>query len=196
MNTRESPTGISGLYDSLATDHGCGMNFKYDVSETDILAFSERFYSSSPSHRKTRESTRLLLPLILTPVTLLFIYKFGFSPIPVAIFLVTAIGWYVLYPWRFDMQVRRYAKKQMQESGFANLFGTYEVSINDEHLTSIGPVGESKYKWNAVNRAELSEKYLFVFLSGPQGLVIPVSQVGFDVARQACDTINQNVKSA
>jgi len=159
------------------------MNFKYDVSETDILALSERYYSSSTSHRKTRESARLLLPLILIPVTLLFIYKFGFSPIPVAIFSVTAIGWYVLYPWRFDMRVRRYAKKQMQESGFANLFGTYEV-------------GESKYKWNAVNRAELSEKYLFVFLSGPQGLVIPVSQVGFDIARQACDTINQNVKSA
>ena len=125
-----------------------------------------------------------------------FIYKFGFSLLATALFLGAMIAWYTLYPRRFDSRVRKHLKKQMQESGYANMFGSYEININDDHLASVGPTGDSKHKWNAVNRAELSEEYLFVFLSGPQGLPIPVNEIGVDAARQACDAINQNVKNA
>ena len=172
------------------------MNLKFNVSEKDVLAFSERYYRSSPSHNRVRESTRIMLPLMLTPVMLLFIYNFGFSPLPSVIFLVAMAGWYVLYPRRFDKRVRKYMEKQMKESSYSNMFGAYELSFDDEHLMSTGPTGESKYKWNAVNRAELSDEYLFVFLSGPQGFTIPINQIGFDVAHQACNVINDNVKNA
>ena len=167
------------------------MHLQFTISESDALAFSENFYRSSAAHQKARRSARLILPIFLTPVMLLFLYRFGFSPIPIAIFVVAMISWFMLYPLRFDKRVRKHAKKQMGESSYAKIFGTYELSFDDTYLRSFGPTGESKYNWEAVHRVELTDTYLFVFLSGPMGYPISIGQIGFETAQRSYNEIKR-----
>jgi len=51
----------------------------------------------------------------------LIVYRFGILPRPIAVFLVSVVAWYCLYPKRFDARVQKYTKKQMRESSFTKM---------------------------------------------------------------------------
>ena len=172
------------------------MKLRFTVSEPDVLALSENFYRSSPIHRKSRQSSRLYLPIVLTPLMLLFIYSFGFSLVPISIFLAAMILWYAFYPLHFDKRLRNHAQKQLQESSFSNVFGVYDIELRDDHLISSGPTGDSRLNWDSIHRTEITDEYLFVFFSGPTGIPISISQIGIELARKANNEINRYRKKA
>ena len=167
------------------------MKLRFTVTETEALALTENFRSNSPTHRRARQRARLFLPILLSLTLALFVYRFGFAPAPIGVLASAILLWYFLYPLRFDSLARRQATSQMQESSYANMFGNYEMEITQSHLFSTGPAGESKFKWNAVRRTELTDEYLFVFMSGSMGYPISIDQIGPEAARQAADEINR-----
>ena len=172
------------------------MKLSFTVSEPEAVAFSENFRLESPTHRKARRSSRLFLPIILCPILLMFVYRFGFSPVPIGILLLLMVSWYVFYPMRYDSLCRRRAALQMQEPAFQGMFGSYDLDINEDCLLAVGAAGESKYNWDAVRRTELTDEYLFIYLSGPMGYPISIRQVGAEVATQANEEINRLRKIA
>jgi YcxB-like protein len=167
------------------------MKLAFDVSERDMLAFSERYHRASRTHNRARQSARLLLPMMLLPVMLLFFLNFGFSPAPIVILVMAMIGWYVYYPMRFDKCVRNQVRKQMCESSYSNMFGAYEITLDEDSLKSSSPTGEARYNWDAVDRVELTDDYLFVFLSGPMGYPVSIDQIGANAAHEAFEEMNR-----
>ena len=172
------------------------MKLTFNVSEPETLAMTEQFYKDSPSHQRIRNRTRWTLPLILVPIVILFTLRFGFALPSIAVFAVGIVAWIVIAPHRFDARIRRYALNQMKESSFAKSFGKYTIQINDEHLLSDGPTGHTEYNWDAVDRTILTDKYLFVFLSGPLGFPIKTIDVGSEEAIKAHGRIQQLIKTA
>lgn len=161
------------------------MNLTFSVSEPQILAMTKQYYSDSVYHQRLRSRSRWTLPILLLPVMVLFTIQFGFSWSSTAVFLIGMIGGFVIAPKRFDAQVKRYAIQQMQESSYPKSFGKYEITIDEKNLVSHGPTGYTEYHWDAVDRAILTDDYLFIFLSGPTGFPIQITEVGTDVAKKA-----------
>ncbi len=168
----------------------------FTVSEADAIAFSEQFYRDSPTHQKARTRERWIGPLVFLPVTLLLMLLFGsvVLALPIAaIYLIGVVAWFLITPKLFDARVRRYAKLQMKESSYKKLFGKGIVRFGETGIEDEGPTGHANYAWNAVDRAVLTEDYLFVFLTGPMGYAIKVEEIGPEMARTAYDEIQKRI---
>ena len=84
----------------------------------------------------------------------------------------------------------------MKESSYAKSFGEYTIQINEGQLLSDGPTGHAEYNWNAVDRAILTDKYLFIYLSGASGFAIKTSEIGTENAKKAHNRIQQLIEMA
>ena len=51
----------------------------------------------------------------------------------------------------------------MGESAYAEMFGGYEIEINNEHLLPNSPTGQSKDNWDAADRIHLTDGLLLYF---------------------------------
>ncbi len=172
------------------------MKLTFNLNEPEALALTELFYKDSPSHQRIRNRTRWVLPIFLLPIVILFTLQFGFSLPSIVVFAIAIVGWIIIAPRRFDTQIRRYAQNLMKESSYAKSFGEYTIQINDGHLLSNGPTGHAEYNWNAVDRAILTDKYLFIYLSGASGLAIKTSEIGTENALNAHSRIQQLIEIA
>ncbi len=172
------------------------MTLTFNVSENETLALTEQFYKDSASHQRLRNRTRWVVPLFLLPIMLLFTLQFGLSLLPTVVFLIGIAGWFAIAPLRFDARIKRYAIQQMKESSYAKSFGKYVVQIGEANLVSDGPTGHTEYNWDAIDRAILTDDYLFVFLSGPMGLPIKTADIGHEDARRAYAIIQQRIATA
>lgn len=104
-------------------------------------------------------------------------------------------AWWLLYPRRFDAQIRAHAKKQMGESSYSKNLGPYELQLLDEHLRSTSPLGSSTYAWTGVDRVAMDSGYLYIFLSGPLGYPIRISEIGQHAAQRAYNFVSERISS-
>jgi hypothetical protein len=87
-------------------------------------------------------------------------------------------------------------KKQFQESSAEKAFGEYKVKIDERCLISQGPTGYTEYRWDSVDRVLMTDEFLFLFLAGPAGLPIRITEVSEPVAKKAYETIQTLVARA
>jgi hypothetical protein len=166
------------------------MILNFTVTEDDVLAFTQRYLRDSKSHQNIRARVRWSLPIIMIAMVCYYSWRDGLSWTALVIFGGIALLWWLLYPRRFDARIRELAKKQMKESSYAKSFGRYEVVLFDQHLRSTSPTGSSTYVWSAVDRVEMDPEYLYIFLSGPLGYPIRLSEIGREAAQSAFEFIS------
>ena len=65
----------------------------------------------------------------------------------------------------------------------------YHLKISDQFLICDSPTGYSEYRCDAVDRATMTDEYLFIFLAGPTGFPIRIAGVGSSVAAEAYEKI-------
>lgn len=172
------------------------MELKFTIAEPETIAFSEQYYKDSASHRRIRNRTRWILPVLLLPVFVLFTYQFGFSWTTLALFVAAAIAWSLIAPRRFDSRVKKYMQSQMLESSYSKMFGAYKVKLEDKHLACDSPTGYTEYCWDAVDRVTMTDDFLFIFLAGPSGFPIRISEIGTSIAEEAYGKIQTFIARA
>ena len=84
-------------------------------------------------------------------------------------------------------------EKTLDEGSHHKNFGQCELAISESGLHSIAPSGESKFHWESVDRTLLTDTYLFIFLNGPIGYPVPISEVGKESARAAYEYVNEHI---
>jgi hypothetical protein len=171
------------------------MTLNFTLTETDALAFTERFHHDSKAHQAIRTRARWSLPLILLVIACFSTWRFGPLPASFAIFLIFSVAWWLFYPRWFDARVRALVKKQLSETSNIRNLGTYELQLLNEHLHSISPLGSSTYAWAGIDRVVMDSDYLYIFLSGPMGYPIRISEIGLDAAQRAHDFISERINA-
>mgnify|MGYP001389581527 CR=1 FL=1 len=165
------------------------MTLNFKIREEDALALNEQFLRGSPSHQKMRARQRWALPCVMLVLLLFTGFSRGFKLSSTLLCAGVAAAWFVIYPKRMDALVRKCVGRQMAESSYPKSFGTCELTISEEGMHSISPLGSALYGWSGVDRAELTPEYLFIFLAGPLGYPIRRSEVGSDVAEAAYEYV-------
>lgn len=167
------------------------MTFQFRVGEEESLAFVMRFIHRSPAHRKSRMKVRWRLPAIMLALFAVQFYLNGFRPVTAAIYLTGSLLWFLFYPARYDRNIRENVKKQLRDPSQVKARGDYTLEISGEGLRSTSPVGSGFSSWAGVERAELTDDFLFIFLTGGSGHPIRRTQVGMEASQAAHDYVNE-----
>jgi len=169
------------------------MTLHFTVSEKDALAFTERYLRDSKLHQALRTRFRWLFPCVFIAIACVRTGRDGFSLAPI-FFGALAVMWWFFFPRMLGSGIRKRMKKQMAESSHAESFGAYELQLLDEHLVSTSPLGSGTYAWRGVDRVAMDSEYLYIFLSGPLGYPIRISEIGLETARSAHDFVAERVR--
>ena len=82
-----------------------------------------------------------------------------------------------MLPSYFRSRLRNSPEKMITETSYHKAFGKNTLVFTDHGIASSSATGESNFVWNAVDHVSTTPDYLFIFLVGPQGFIIPKTQV-------------------
>ncbi|MEM9015507.1 MAG: YcxB family protein [Verrucomicrobiota bacterium] len=170
------------------------MRLIFQMRREDALAFNRAFHAASPTFQRAERKVRLMLPIIMAAFLVILTFTSGFDWTRTLVFGAAAVLWYFLYPIRYRRHVEKYCEQTMDEGSYHKHFGDYELTFSDEGLHSVGPTGTSNYPWTSVDRVEMTETHLLIFLNGPLGYPIPIEQVGTEGAAEAETFINAHLQ--
>lgn len=170
------------------------MTLNFTLTEDDVIAFTERFLRDSKSHQAIRTRDRWFLPAMLMALACYYTWRGGSSPVIPVVLGACGFAWWLLRPRRLDACIRSHAKKQMKESSYSKSLGRYELRLLDEHLHSTSPHGSGTYAWSGVDRVAMDASHLYIFLSGPLGYPIRITEIGQDAALRAHDFVAERIK--
>jgi hypothetical protein len=105
------------------------------------------------------------------------IWKIGGFAGGVVMFFLCGAASAAMVPTYYRSRIRESAVKMFAETSYRKAFGKYTLVFTDQGIASSSPTGESNTVWEAVDHVSITPDYLFVFLAGPQGLIIPRAQV-------------------
>jgi len=161
------------------------MTLNFQTCREDVLAFNREYHETSPTYRRTRTRVRLMLPVLMLVLWVFTTSSSGFDWTSTVIFIGGGLLWFLLYPARFDKRVSKYVERVMEEGSHSKCLGPCELTLAEDGLHSKSVTGQSMYLWSSVDRAVMTDAYLFIFLAGPVGYPIPISDVGADAAKAA-----------
>jgi hypothetical protein len=152
------------------------ITIEFEVAKPDVLALSCHFYTQSPTVRRSMRTTQITISLMLVVLGALCLSGTTSSVPSAFVFFASAAISAVLVPVWYRANLRKTAEK-IAETSYQRAFGKYKLVLSEDGITSTSPTGESTHRWLAVNSVALTPEYLFIFLAGPQGYVVPRTQV-------------------
>lgn len=147
------------------------------VTKADVLAFACQYYAESPTIRRQVRNTTIMTSLTTGALTGFIIGKGSGFTAGVVMFFLIDIAIAAMFPSYYRSYMSRSAEKIYAESSFQKTFGEYKLLFTDQGISSSSPTGDSKHLWSAVDHVSITSDYLFIFLAGLQGLIIPRAQV-------------------
>ncbi len=148
-----------------------------EVTKADVLAFAGQYYAESPTVRRQVRIGTIMTSLTCGAFTGLFVWRSSGIAAGVVMFFIIGFALAIMFPKYYRSQISRTAEKMFAESSYEKAFGKYSLVFNEQGIASSTPTGESKVVWNAVDHVSITPEYLFIFLAGPQGYIIPRAQV-------------------
>lgn len=161
------------------------MTLHFQMRREDSLAFSLQYQKLSPTYRKSRLRSRLMLPVMMLVLWIFTTNASGFDWTSTLIYSGGSLLWFFLYPARFDKNVAKYTERVMDEGGHEKCLGPCELTLAEDGLHSKSSTGHGVHLWSAVDRVMLTDAYLFIYLTGSSGFPIQTSDVGMDAAKAA-----------
>ena len=165
------------------------------MGREDALAFNRAFYNASPIYRNSRNRARWILPIIMIVCWGVSLSLRSFEWTGTIFYIGVAVLWFTFFPAYYRNHVEKYCAKTIDEGSYSKNFGEYKLSISNDGIHSSSPVGTATYPWSAIDRAEISDTHLFIFLNGPVGYPIPIEEIGSDTAKEAFDYIHQHTNN-
>jgi hypothetical protein len=159
------------------------INLTFNIGRDDLIAFSQAFHDHSPSVKSAVRRAQLTLPAIMAVAAAYFYFTYG--GLSFVFFLCVGLLWFFFYPAYLRRNILKATERMLKETSYQKSFGSYSVTLDDDGIASISPTGESKYKWSAVSRIQLTPDYLHIYLTGPVGYPIPRKQIGEDKIQEA-----------
>lgn len=149
----------------------------YLVRKEDVLAMSMRYYANYPPMRKSRILIQAGVPIVMVLVVALSYLVDPDDLIFVAPLIVVAVLWAGFYPRLHERLVLLGLKRTFNGPEYQKIYGSHTLSLNEKGIASTSPTGEGTSFWSSVSGISLTSDYLFIFLAGRQGIVVPRAQV-------------------
>ncbi len=176
---------------------------EFDATFEDNYAFQWHWYNNSPTARKLRIISLLLLEVLLIPACVLA----WFVPVPasnqmpaqVTKFLLTMLPLMMviplIHPWAFRQCFRHTLQEYHVRKAKSTLFGKRTITISSEGVVEIGEQSRQSTPWLGIKRIERTTNYVYLYLSTKAAYVVPrrafPSEEAFDAFVMDCGTFQR-----
>jgi hypothetical protein len=152
------------------------MQLEYEVTDGDMLAFTEYHMANSPSYLRTQREWQFgVAGIVLVAVSIAAWVKGSTFLLLVGI-LFAAI-WIATWPREFRKMGLKQAKRILAEGSNRSLLGPQRLEIRDDGLRCVAAAGESLLRWPAIDRIASTTEHTFVYVAAAQAFAIPKLRV-------------------
>ncbi len=152
------------------------MKISYECSIKDISAYGKLIYEKSPTVKEHFKKTYYFS----VPMLIVFGAAINYFESDSKLFyawIVLGIAWLIYLPF---FHKKKYLKKVIQsfeDERYANLFGTHELTIEENSLIDKIEAGQNKTDISKIEHIEVIKEYAFIFVDSAMAYLIPRNKI-------------------
>lgn len=186
MNPYESPISAELVLPSAFDPHaglvreGETWILHYQLERDDFVALGLLHWEKSRAQRSAQYKWALYWMALVALVALVPLAISGVDirrywlPMLASAAFVLAIILLSLQPSRLRRAIRKQYERLYAEGSNQALFGAYRAIITPARLIVSGPLMETHYRWEAIERIERAPQYIVLYVSALNGIILPV----------------------
>jgi predicted membrane protein len=151
------------------------MNLKFQLTQEDLVKFNEYHSAHSLLHIKNRRRYRIVVPIIYIVLSGIFFVLSEF--IMGVIFILFALVWFLLAPWRQRRRYKKHFQKHVAETVGNALEEPTEIELKEDGIHGKSHIGSSIFKYSSVDKIINEEGYTYIYIGKGMALIIPHDRV-------------------
>jgi len=167
---------------------------EYRLTENDLLKFNLYYSANSELHQKQRRRHRVIVPVAYAVLAALLCLSRSFAA--ASLFAVFAVAWFLLSPKWMLKRYRKHYEKHIRETVGESLRTPMTMELRADGICSTSHLGESKYRYSAVDKLVENDGYTYVFIGKGMALVLPHDRIPQDTIRSVVSEITQRKQEA
>lgn len=166
---------------------------EYILTAEDLVQFNLYYSSISPNHARQRKRHRILVPVVYMILALLLLW--GSSYVAATLFTLFAAVWFALSPRWLRKRYRKYYERHIAETAGDELPRSTVLDLLPDGIFSSSHMGETKFRYDAVDRVVENNGYTYVFIGKGMALVLPHDRIAKDTIGAFVDEIMRKKKT-
>ena len=148
------------------------MTINYQLSNSDYLTFQLYTSSKSELHKKRRNLSRILIPVIYV---LFGIYLVMFSRVVTSgyVFIGLSIVWYALHPFYSRWRYKNHFKKHVEHNYKNRINKPISIEFDKDFIISKDFTSESKISHSELKELIEIDSHFFIALTSDLALIVP-----------------------
>ena len=167
---------------------------EYQLAEADIIQFHMFCWADSEVFRKQCRKFRLIVFLVYlvlsAPLYLSGVY------VGAVLFTSVAVAWFLLSPSWLQRRSRRHYAKRIRETVGDSLREPVKVELHPDGIHSLSYLGESVFRYTAVDRIVEDGGYTYVFIGKGMAIVLPHDRVPKETITALVTEIGERAREA
>jgi hypothetical protein len=153
------------------------MNVHYELTEDDLIAFNIDHVLHSPSLRRRRLFSRLIIPALYWAIGLGFLFDQAFIWLrPVGVVLILAgTAWFVGYDRLHLRRARKVVSAMLAEGSNASMTGQQRIVIEKDAVATETQGGLTTYRKPFITRVARGARHLCLYTSSIVAIVVPLT---------------------
>ncbi len=160
--------------------------FTYNVKTEDLIELDLQRLRANPRAQMQARGLQLLVPLVIFLASLGTVYLLDsdkqLMPIDWIVPCVLGVAMIVLFPRRFESNIRKRIAAQLAEGLGKDLTGTYTATIKPALIVQTAKGSEIRVPWTAIGTITITDAHVFILVDDSRAIVIP--RQGFADAKQ------------
>ena len=148
------------------------MKLDYELSKEDFLEYQLYTSSKSELHKKKRNRSRILIPLVYFAFGLYSYYK-SENLIGPIIWIGIAILWFVLYPFYSKWRYKKYFEKHIEENYKNRINKPSQLEFDSDFIDTSDFTSQSKIKYSELKAFIELPNHFLIRLSSGLSIIIP-----------------------
>lgn len=154
------------------------ITIEYERTVEDIIEFNLFHMSHSPSIRRQALFVQVVVALLVFIVSLAIGYSLNLGQrvltyFDYVLFLVLSTASFFMFPYLNRAEIIRGFRKATNDGDNKAILGHQTVSLTPDHIFVKTQGTESKYTWASINKIAQNDKYIFLYISSINAIVIP-----------------------
>ncbi len=144
-----------------------------NIVEQDIVAFHKHFWMHSPAHRRHRAYQWMRTVIVLLGLMLLFVSTEVLTV--VAVLPVTiAVLYFIVRPHLVQRRLQQSVTQFLHQGRNYGVVGDQRIIVTPTEVAKYHTFGHSAHQWPGVDRIDIDDEHIFVFVSVASAIIIPL----------------------
>jgi len=167
---------------------------EYRLTENDLLKFNLYYSANSELHQKHRRRHRVLVPVAYAVLAALLCLSRAF--VAASLFAIFGVAWFLLSPRWMRKRYQKHYEKHIRETVGESLRTPMTLELRADGICSTSHLGESKYRYSAVDKIVENDGYTYVFIGKGMALVLPHDRIPQATISSVVSEITQRKQGA